>query len=658
VSARIIACLTEALRRPIARLWILCPLALAWLAWLLTVPPRPSAWIVAASGLPLVGLASWLLHRTAADRWRTFVHRTADLHMLALLLLFALGVQFEDAHGITTDGVIYFSQLRSVIFDGDLDVAAEFAFLGQPPRPYHVVPIGPTIVWLPLYLAVAAVDASGRAIGAWGAPADSAGIGLTLPYVRAALVSSFAIGAAGLLLVHRLLSREFASGVAFTATVLLFGATPLVWYMVYEPSMTHAASFGFVAMFIVAATRWTATDISPRRAAALGACLGLAFISRPQEVLFALYPALLLMTAPAPAPARLRAGVRLAAWALAGAAPFLAAQAIHSAILFSREQFSLVGDDGYLDLFTSRWDDTLWSSWHGFLSWTPVAYIALLGVCAYARRRWRWTAATLLIVFLMAWVNGSAADWAAGWSFGGRRFTSCLVLLAPGLALVIHHLTRRPMIAIGVMALAAIGWNQLLLAQYSTRMLGGAEPVSFGRIVRQQAEVVTRPPFVYPWAFPANVWFAWRTGLPVDRYDLLAPEPLRPSLELEMGAAAGKFLLDGWGPRASDEWGDLRWMEGRRAEMVLPLDVAAGEEAQLVITARTRLLDPPVRAEVTVSVNDQHVGTFAPEAERPSTLSFRLRSGSPALRRGFNRVVFEHTASAVPVAIYKIAVTR
>ena len=60
----------------------------------------------------------------------------------------------------------YFAQLRSVIFDRDLDVAAEFAYLGQPPRPNHVVPIGPVLLWLPLYLAVAVVDAVGSRAGA------------------------------------------------------------------------------------------------------------------------------------------------------------------------------------------------------------------------------------------------------------------------------------------------------------------------------------------------------------------------------------------------------------------------------------------------------------------------------------------------------------
>ena len=194
-----------------------------------------------------------------------FVARTIDTHALSLLLLFALGVQFEDAHGVTTDGVIYFSQLRSVLFDGDLNVAREFAYLGQPPRPYHVVPIGPTIVWVPLYLIVAGIDIAGRALGFWPEPADPIAIGLSLPYVRAALVSSFAIGAVGLFAVHRHLRGGFDRGVSFATSALLFSATPLVWYMVYEPSMTHAASFGFVALFVTAAARWTSRRITVRQ---------------------------------------------------------------------------------------------------------------------------------------------------------------------------------------------------------------------------------------------------------------------------------------------------------------------------------------------------------------------------------------------------------
>jgi hypothetical protein len=628
---------------------------LGWLAWLLTLPPRPSTWLIVFTGAPILTLASWSLHRGTNMRWRDYVRETLDWHGLAVVMLLALGVQFEDAHGVTTDGVIYFSQLRSVIFDRDLNVASEFAFLGQPPRPYHVVPIGPTLVWLPLYGAVAAGDAIGRTIGAWSGPADPAGVGLTAPYVRAALVSSFAIGMVGLVVVQAQLRREFGRAIALAATVLIFAATPLVWYMVYEPSMTHAASFGFVALFVAASMRWVSPAMGPRESAALGALLGLAFVTRPQEAVFALFPAALLLTTNRPLPERLRAALRLALWALAGAAVFLALQATHSAILFSRERFALVGADGYLDFLNSRWADTLWSSWHGFLSWTPVAYAAVVGTAAYATRQWRWALPTLAIVFVMAWVNGSTADWAAGWSFGGRRFTSCLVLLAPGLAFLIDRALQRPMIVISALAVVAIGWNQLLLAQYRQNLLPSGQLVSFAQIVRQQAALATRPPFVYPFAFPANAWFAWRTGLPIDRYDLLAPEALRQTLDLPFDPAANRFLLDGWGARAADTQGELRWIEQKRAELVVPLDLPPGD-TRVDVMARTRLLDPPVAVTLALLVNGQEVGRFTPEAASPSRSSFVVPARAGLWRRGFNRIGFEKIDpdGAPPVGLYRL----
>ena len=445
---------------------LLLSVLLFWMAWLFTLPPQPAMWLVVVTGLPLFAATSWS-RSYGEERWSQFVRRTLDWHALGLVLLIALGLQFEDAHGITSDGVIYFAQLRSAIFDHDLDVAAEFAFLGQLPRPSHVVPIGPTIVWLPLYLVIAAVDVVGRTLRLWAAPAGAV-IGLTLPYVRGALVSSFAIGAFGLVALHGCLRRKFGALAAFCATLLVFGATPLFWYMVYEPSMTHAVSFGFVALFVVLSDKWTGLSISTRQSLLLGASLGLAFVTRPQEAVFAFFPAALLFAAATSWQARATTALRLAGWGFVGALPFLVLQAGHFAFLVSRERFNLVGgSDSYLDLTGSRWMDTLWSSWHGFFSWTPVAYVAAIGTVFYVRRHRGWALGALGIVFAMAWINGSTTDWAGGWSFGGRRFTSTLVVLTPGIALIAQTLIRRPMIALYAIAIAAVGWNYLLMQQYA-----------------------------------------------------------------------------------------------------------------------------------------------------------------------------------------------
>jgi hypothetical protein len=631
-----------------------CLYAAAWLAWLLLLPPRPSAWVVGASGVPLLVLGSRAAWRGHAGSWRAWLLDAWDVHALGAMLLAALAVQFADSHGVTTDGVIYFSQLRSALFDGDLDVTAEFAALGQPSRPSHVVPIGPTFVWLPLYLCVMAVDRIARVFGA----ADPVGLaGLTLPYVRAALVSSFGIGAVGLFALHARLRHEFAPGVAFAASTLVFLATPLVWYMVYEPAMTHAASFGFVALFVVAAARFTQVDMSPVHGVTLGALLGVAVMTRPQEAIFALFPAILLLTSPAPFARRVRGALRLALWALVGVTPFLGLQAIHSAFLLGREQFVLGGGgEGYLDFFNSRWADTLWSSWHGFFAWTPVAYLAFLAMFAYLRRNRGWALAAIVIVLLMAWVNGATADWAAGWSFGGRRFISVLAVLCPGIALIVHGLTRRPVVALAIVAAAAIAWNQLLQVQHTRGMLTSETPVSFAQIIRQQAALATAPPFVYPFAFPANALFAWRTGLPLSSYDLLGFEPLRSDIDLPLTANASRFFTAGWGNRVSDPFGELYWIDGQAAELLLPLDLPPNRNVTVSWSTRTRRLEPPEPATFALVINGRETFRFTPDTDQQSSFSFTVPAGESLWVRGFNRVAFERRAGSAPIGVYGIAV--
>ena len=264
--------------------------------------------------------------------------------------------------------------------------------LGQPPRPNYVVPVGPMLVWLPLYLAVAAGRRRRTGDGAWAAPADPSTIGLGLPYVRAALLSSFAIGAAGLFAVSVVSARAVQPRRwRFIATLLVFGATPLYWYMVYEPSMTHAASFGFVALFVVLsapgcgrAWPWRARarrHRSPRHASpwSWARCSACAFLARSQESLFAIYPGLLVLTTPAWSVAdRVRGGAAAGRLGVPRrAAVLILLQLGHSYLLFTRYEYNLFGQGGYFNPLRSRWIDTLFSSWHGFLSWTPVAYVAV-----------------------------------------------------------------------------------------------------------------------------------------------------------------------------------------------------------------------------------------------------------------------------------------
>ncbi len=648
-----------------------------WLGLLLTLPPRPSAWVVVLSGLPLLLVYFWQQarrHSMPAARW---IRQAPDQVGLALVLLYGVGTLMADSHGISTDGVTYFAQLRSVLVDGDLDLSREFAHLGQPPRPHHVVPIGPTLVWAPLYLLVRAIDTVGRAIGAWPPPADATTIGLGLPYVRAALLSSYAAGAAGLWLLLLHLRTRFSPGVAATTVVLLFGATPLFWYMVYEPSMTHAVSFGFVAAFAVASARWVPAGATRRHSVILGTLLGLAFAARSQDALFALLPGLLVVGSAAPWRERLPRALSLAGWALVGALPWLALQALHSYVLFTRYDFTQFGQGGYFNPWQSRWLDTLFSSWHGFFSWTPVAYIAALGTVAYLRREWQWATAALVVLFLTAWVNGATQDWAAGWSFGGRRFASVLVLLAPGLALTVEGVLRRPLVALAPVVVGALWWNHLLMVQYASGLLPKDEPVSFGRVVRQQAELHTRAPYRYPFAFPANALFAWRTGVGMDKYDLLGPEVARESFETKFDRTAEKFLVDGWSAPGGDDWGPQWWIGESTATLLVPMTMPESS-VNITVRSRTRLDDPPVQAALALDVNGTQVGQFAAGVPDPTVTTISVPAGLAAkvFKPGFNQIALrslgvsrytpgntalpdalvKHPDQVWPVAIYELRI--
>jgi hypothetical protein len=167
---------------------------------------------------------------------------------------------------------------------------------------------------------------------------------------------------------------------------------------------------------------------------------------------------------------------------------------------------------------------------------------------------------------------------------------------------------------------------------------------------------VTAPTFFYPFAFPANAVFAWRTGLPVDAYDLLGPEPLRPSIELEMNADASKYLTEGWAARVSDPFGELRWIDGARAEMLLPLDAPRERQVLVAWSARTRRLDPPSSGTFALIINGHETFRFTPESAQPSHFQFVAEPGSKLFVRGFNRIEFERKAGDAPVGVYRIAI--
>ena len=575
-----------------------------------------------------------------------------DLYLLAAFLLVLLVAQQKLNNGITSDGALYFSHLRSVVFDHDLDIAAELDVLRQPPRPHHVVPIGPAIAWAPAYLTVAAADwlsgIGGKTL------ATGARRGLTGAYVQAVILSSFAVMAAGLVTLHLRLRREFAPPIALVSSIVIVSATTLAWYVVYEPSMTHAVSFGVVAIALVLTERWLVeTGPTFRTALLLGAWFAVVVVVRPEDGVFLAFPLAALLWAPVCRTLAIRERLRLAGGMLLGAAPLIALQAAALAWLLSVNRFRLAGgDEGYLNFLDARWSDVLFSSRHGLLSWTPFVWVALAGTLAYVRRRPLWAVPALVAFVALVWTNGSAHDWAGGWAYGGRRFTSVLAAFAPGVAIALAAAYRRPLVLIGAATAAVIGWNVLLMTQYQQQLLPRDETVRFDSLVRQQAEIATRPPYFYPFAFPANVLFAWREGLPVDRYDLLGSEPLRVVMYLPLNDWGERFLMDGWQNGTGDPFGSAHVLVARRGTILVPLDVPRDTAFAIDVEARADGASPGARIDLDVAVNNSSFGTLPLEvgAPTPTRKLFVVPAGAKIWRRGYNRVTITRPPDAAPSA--------
>ena len=124
----------------------------------------------------------------------------------------------------------------------------------------------------------------------------------------------------------------------------------------------------------------------------------------------------------------------------------------------------------------------------------------------------------------------------------------------------------------------------------------------------------------------------------MDRYDLLAVDPITSDVEIVMNARAERFLLEGWDVPGGDEWGSHWWLIGSPAVMAVPVDIADRRAAEVEITARTRFEEPAVEARLELRINGRPAGQFAAPPTTAGTTRFTVPNAAELWRHGFNRV--------------------
>jgi hypothetical protein len=394
-----------------------------------------------------------------------------------------------------SDEVQYYAYLRSVYFDRDLDFRNEYEYFAAAGRRFgdeavsnallredannpnpqtgllrNVAPVGSAIMWAPGFILADLGVVLANALGA-EIPRD----GFSRPYIVAVCLMSVLYTAIGLQLCYRLARRYAGDFAATTATLVVFLASPLVFYTYIAMPWSHATGFFLFALFLTIWIRHWGRGAERGLGVwlLLGLVGGLMVMTREQLGLLLVIPALealglywgLLRGR------RWRAAVGLLGRHLAFLATLaltITPQLLAYQILNGQPRPSATVA-GKLDWSSPNFFNTLIDPGRGAFLWAPVLALGLLGLFWLGRRD-RGLALLLLAAFLaQTYINGAfGTTWHLRGAFGFRRLIECTPIFILGLAAMLEWLRPRlgpwPILA---GAALLVYWNVGLIAQWT-----------------------------------------------------------------------------------------------------------------------------------------------------------------------------------------------
>ncbi len=615
------------------------------------------------------GIAS-LLIAAALALWAAAAFRSARL-VFATLFAIGLAAQIHLGARLQSDGFYYYAYLRSMAFDGDVNFSNDYTLLGLQDHPQLFLPtrtnhaqsaasIGPALLWAPFF---AGGHVVARSLNARHPDVDTQGI--SFPYRQSVCVAGLFYGLAGCWFCFRITRRYFAVSVAALAVTFVVAGSFLLWYLVKEPSMTHAPSMMAVAIFMWAwlGMRERAFAAATPRAetlkawAMLGVLAGLMTLIRWQNALFTLLPLCDVIVALAGA-ARRPDGVRAVDVVLGGA--LFTAAAVLAFVPQMVAWHSIYGSWLAVSPLGPqiRWAhpqliDILWSSRNGLLSWSPVLYLAAIGLIAFTAAQPAVGIPALVAVAAMTYFNATIQDWWGSDGFGGRRFDGTIPLFCLGAASFITSaaavMRRHPLRALTAAASLLVLWNLTLMSAANEGAFRIGTTVSYGDTFAAQGRAF-HGWFGNPFTYPVSLLFALRNRVPPASYDLLRTnrflsDPLRPYGRIDIGADDGWLIEEGWHGVEHDGALTFRWASSP-AVVLVPLDHAAALTVQVRVHAFGFPSAPP--QTLTLDVNGHAFGPV-PVHDGWETLEFV--TGREAWRSGVSRVRLEFAWSHSPAEV-------
>lgn len=311
--------------------------------------------------------------------------------------------------------------------------------------------LGLALVWLPAYLVA---DLAARLL-----PEGKAD-GMSQPYQAAVAFSGWLAFALGMFALWRFLRRFMQRGTTAVTLLTLGLGTNLFYYSAVEPGMPHVYLFAGYALMLLLTERF-ADRPTTGGGALLGLVAGLMAVIRPSEALCALLPLLYLP---------LRFGGLRPFWRSLLDHPFAYALILISGLLPVLPQvllwkattghwiFNSYATAGHsFDLASPHLWDGLFSFRKGWLLYTPLAALGIIGLALLRGRAGRWAPALAIFFVANLWIVLSWHIWWYAGSFGQRALVPSYAILALPLGVLLDRCAQRRWLRDSVLAIILLG---------------------------------------------------------------------------------------------------------------------------------------------------------------------------------------------------------
>lgn len=278
--------------------------------------------------------------------------------------------------------------------------------------------------------------------------------GYSVPYIMSVYYTYVLLTFFALLLLRLVLLRYYADRVVGITLLLLAFGSNLYFYTVFSPGMAHPVAFLLFAALLYACERYY-RERQSCFAIAIAALLALIVVVRPSNIVGCLIP-LFYGYVVGMSPKVLWAYWRTHGWQLLMG--ILAFALIASIQLFYWQYttgqwlFYSYQSEGF-DFLHPHLYEGLLSYRKGWLVYTPLAAVCMVGIIALARTQPRMAMLIAAYLFINIWVVFSWREWNYGGSFGCRPLIESFAFLSLPLAAIVNSVAN---------------WNSRLLKSFAT----------------------------------------------------------------------------------------------------------------------------------------------------------------------------------------------